>query len=37
MSDNWVRYGNVFDASLPQCKMSLLMWWTVPAPSNEVP
>jgi hypothetical protein len=20
-----------------QCKMSLLMWWTVPAPGNEVP
>jgi hypothetical protein len=24
-------------AAFLRCKMSLLMWWTVPAPGNEVP
>jgi hypothetical protein len=23
--------------SLPQCEVSLMMWWTAPAPGNEVP
>jgi hypothetical protein len=25
------------DHGLPQCEMSLLMWWTVPAPGSELP
>jgi hypothetical protein len=30
-SEGTTRHG------LPQCEMSLLMWWTVPAPGSEVP
>ena len=34
---NTSRWSDVKGFAFLQCKKSFVMWWTVPAPSNEVP
>jgi hypothetical protein len=35
-SHSWLK-GEDFASRLLQCMSPVMMWWTVPAPSNEVP